>query len=87
MAAAAFYDLDGTLCQTNLVHAFAYNARDQQGIPRSISRMLSTVVSAIFLHLNTVRARGAMSLSLGAGRGWNSRLSSGREGSVLLGKH
>jgi len=23
MAAAAFYDLDGTLCRTNLVHAFA----------------------------------------------------------------
>ena len=29
MAAAAFYDLDGTLCRTNLVHAFAYNARNQ----------------------------------------------------------
>ena len=44
MAAAAFYDLDGTLCTTNLVHAFAYNARNQQGLLRSISRTLSTAV-------------------------------------------
>ena len=45
MAAAAFYDLDGTLCRTNLVHAYAYNARNQQGILRSITRTLSTVVN------------------------------------------
>ncbi len=45
MAAAAFYDLDGTLCRTNLVHAFAYNARNQQGVLRSISRTLSTALS------------------------------------------
>src|ERR1039457_5065797 len=45
MASAAFYDLDGTLCRTNLVHAFAYNARNQQGLLRSISSTLSTVVS------------------------------------------
>ena len=45
MAAAAFYDLDGTLCRTNLVHAFAYNARNQQGLVRSLLRTLSTVAS------------------------------------------
>jgi HAD superfamily hydrolase (TIGR01490 family) len=45
MAAAAFYDLDGTLCRTNLVHAFAYNARNQQGLLRSMTRTLSTVAS------------------------------------------
>ncbi|MGD0839495.1 MAG: HAD family phosphatase [Polyangia bacterium] len=43
MAAAAFYDLDGTLCRTNLVHAFVYNARNQQGLLRSVARTLSTV--------------------------------------------
>lgn len=45
MAAAAFYDLDGTLVRTNLVHAFAYNARNQQGLWRSLTRTLSTAVS------------------------------------------
>ena len=45
MAAAAFYDLDGTLCRTNLVHAFAYNARNQQGLWRSVTRTASTVAS------------------------------------------
>ena len=45
MEAAAFYDLDGTLCRTNLVHAFAYNARNQQGLWRSVTRMTSTVAS------------------------------------------
>ena len=38
MAAAAFYDMDGTLVRTNLVHAFAYNARNQQGLLKSLVR-------------------------------------------------
>jgi HAD superfamily hydrolase (TIGR01490 family) len=45
MAAAAFYDLDGTLCRTNLVHAYAYNARNQQGLIPSLTRTLSTMLS------------------------------------------
>ena len=45
MAAAAFYDLDGTLCRTNLVHVYAYNARNQQGILPSLTRTLSTALS------------------------------------------
>src|SRR5438128_91412 len=44
-AAAAFYDLDGTLVRTNLVHAFAYNAKNQQGLLRSVTKTLSTFVS------------------------------------------
>ncbi len=44
-AAAAFYDLDGTLVRTNLVHAFAYNARNQQGLWKSLTRTVSTLVS------------------------------------------
>jgi HAD superfamily hydrolase (TIGR01490 family) len=44
MAAAAFYDLDGTLVRTNLVHAFAYNARNQQGLLKSVFRTASTML-------------------------------------------
>jgi HAD superfamily hydrolase (TIGR01490 family) len=45
MAAAAFYDMDGTLVRTNLVHAFAYNARNQQGLLKSVARTATTLVS------------------------------------------
>jgi len=34
-----------TLCRTNLVHAFATNARNQQGLWRSVTRMASTLAS------------------------------------------
>src|SRR4029450_3678827 len=44
-AAAAFYDLDGTLVRTNLVHAFAYNARNQQGLIASLVRTATTALS------------------------------------------
>jgi HAD superfamily hydrolase (TIGR01490 family) len=44
-AAAAFYDLDGTLVRTNLVHAFAYNARNQQGLLRSVTKTAATFLS------------------------------------------
>ncbi len=47
-AAAAFYDLDGTLVRTNLVHAFAYNARNQQGLLASLVRTVTTAVSVPF---------------------------------------
>ena len=39
--AAAFYDLDGTLVRTNLVHAFAYNAKNQQGLMEARIRGLA----------------------------------------------
>jgi HAD superfamily hydrolase (TIGR01490 family) len=45
MAAAAFYDLDGTLVRTNLVHAFAFSARNQQGILKSVTRTVATLAS------------------------------------------
>ena len=45
MAAAAFYDLDGTLVRTNLVHAFAYNAKNQQGLIKSVIRTATTLAS------------------------------------------
>ncbi len=43
MAGAAFYDLDGTLVSTNLVHVFAFYARNDQGILKSLGRTLATV--------------------------------------------
>src|SRR5690349_13084943 len=45
MGAAAFYDLDGTLVRTNLVHAFAFSARNQQGLLKSIAKTAATLVS------------------------------------------
>lgn len=42
-AAAAFYDLDGTLVSSNLVTVFAYFARNDQGILRSVGRTVATV--------------------------------------------
>jgi HAD superfamily hydrolase (TIGR01490 family) len=48
MAAAAFYDLDGTLVRTNLVHVFGYNARNQQGLWNSLVRTTTTLASVPF---------------------------------------
>jgi len=41
--AAAFYDLDGTLVSTNLVHVFAFFAKNDQGILRSLGRSAATI--------------------------------------------
>jgi len=43
--AAAFYDLDGTLVRTNLVHAFLYAAKNQQGVLKSILKTAATLAS------------------------------------------
>ena len=43
MPAAAFYDLDGTLIRTNLVHVFAFYARNDQGLLKSLARTTATV--------------------------------------------
>ncbi len=45
MAAAAFYDLEGTLVSTNLVHTLGFYAKNQQGILRSLRKSAATVVS------------------------------------------
>jgi HAD superfamily hydrolase (TIGR01490 family) len=57
MAAAAFYDMDGTLVRTNLVHAFAYNARNQQGLLRSLHRTVTTAISVPFFWAADVYSR------------------------------
>ncbi len=45
MTAAAFYDLEGTLVSTNLVHTLGFYARNQQGLLRSIRKSAATLVS------------------------------------------
>jgi len=45
LAAAAFYDLEGTLVSTNLVHTLGFYARNQQGLLRSVRKSASTLVS------------------------------------------
>ncbi|MDQ3585705.1 MAG: HAD family hydrolase [Pyrinomonadaceae bacterium] len=45
MAAAAFYDLEGTLVSTNLVHTLGFYAKNQQGLFRSFKKAAATVIS------------------------------------------
>ncbi|HEY0408238.1 MAG TPA: HAD family phosphatase [Pyrinomonadaceae bacterium] len=45
MAAAAFYDLEGTLVSTNLVHTLGFYAKNQQGLYRSFRKSASTLLS------------------------------------------
>jgi len=42
--AAAFYDLDGTLIRTNLVHVVGFYAKNDQGILRSLRSTAATVL-------------------------------------------
>lgn len=42
--AAAFYDLEGTLMSTNLVHTLGFYARRQQGLWKTIKKSAGTVV-------------------------------------------
>ena len=43
--AAAFYDVDGTLIRTNIVHAFAWYARNQPTLTRSLVKTAKTALS------------------------------------------
>ena len=45
LAAAAFYDLEGTLVSTNLVHTLGFYAKNQQGLWRSFRKSAATVMS------------------------------------------
>lgn len=44
MAGAAFYDLEGTLISSNLVHTLAFYAKNQRGIFRSVTKTASTML-------------------------------------------
>jgi HAD superfamily hydrolase (TIGR01490 family) len=48
-AAAAFYDVDGTLVRTNVVHAFGYYAWNQATPWRSLRKTAKTLASVPFL--------------------------------------
>jgi HAD superfamily hydrolase (TIGR01490 family) len=45
VTAAAFYDLEGTLVGTNLVHALLFYAKNQQGLLRSAWKSAATLLS------------------------------------------
>lgn len=45
MAAAAFYDLEGTLVSTNLVHTLGFYARNQHSLLKSIKKSATTLMS------------------------------------------
>ncbi|MFN2530530.1 MAG: HAD family hydrolase [Pyrinomonadaceae bacterium] len=45
MAGAAFYDLEGTLVSTNLVHTLGFYARRQPGLVRSFTKTATTLLS------------------------------------------
>ncbi|MEO8435933.1 MAG: HAD-IB family hydrolase [Pyrinomonadaceae bacterium] len=45
MAAAVFYDLEGTLVSTNLVHTLGYYARNQPSLFRSFKKSAATILS------------------------------------------
>ena len=45
MAGAAFYDLEGTLVSTNLVHTLSFYARRQQGLRESFKKSATTLLS------------------------------------------
>lgn len=45
MAAAVFYDLEGTLVSTNLVHTLGFYARNQPSLFRSFKKSAATILS------------------------------------------
>jgi len=45
LVAAAFYDLEGTLVSTNLVHTLGFYARNQQGLWRTFRKSTATLLS------------------------------------------
>src|SRR5207244_5198249 len=45
LAAAWFYDLEGTLVSTNLVHTLGFYARNQPGLFRSFKKSAATILS------------------------------------------
>jgi hypothetical protein len=45
MPGAAFYDLEGTLVSTNLVHTLSFYATRQQGLVASFTKSAATFLS------------------------------------------
>src|SRR6476469_10431481 len=55
--AAAFYDLEGTLVSTNLVHTLAFYAKRQQGLWQTTKKTVGTVAKLPFFGLADLYSR------------------------------
>src|SRR5215212_5793628 len=55
--AAAFYDLEGTLVSTNLVHTLAFYARRQQGIWQTVKKSAGTLAKLPFFGITDLYSR------------------------------
>lgn len=55
--AAAFYDLEGTLVSTNLVHTLGFYARRQQGIWQTAKKSIGTLAKLPFFGLTDLYSR------------------------------
>jgi HAD superfamily hydrolase (TIGR01490 family) len=55
--AAAFYDLEGTLVSTNLVHTLGFYARRQQGIWQTAKKSVGTLVKLPFFGVTDLYSR------------------------------
>jgi HAD superfamily hydrolase (TIGR01490 family) len=57
VSAAAFYDLEGTLVSTNLVHTLAFYATRQQGLWQTAKASVSTLVKLPFFGVTDLYSR------------------------------
>lgn len=55
--AAAFYDLEGTLVSTNLVHTLAFYAKRQQGIWQTVKKSAATLAKLPFFGVTDLYSR------------------------------
>src|SRR5438552_14406164 len=55
--AAAFYDLEGTLVRTNLVHTLAFYAKRQQGLWQTAKKSVETVAKLPFFGITDLYSR------------------------------
>ncbi|MEP7074287.1 MAG: HAD-IB family hydrolase [Acidobacteriota bacterium] len=55
--AAAFYDLEGTLVKTNLVHTLAFYAKRQQGLWQTAKKSLGTLAKLPFFGVTDLYSR------------------------------
>lgn len=57
MVAAAFYDLEGTLVSTNLVHTLGFYARNQQGLWATMKKSARTLAGIPFFAVTDLYSR------------------------------
>src|SRR5207244_10069029 len=55
--AAAFYDLEGTLVSTNLVHTLAFYATRQQGLWQTAKKSFGTLAKLLFFGITDLYSR------------------------------